>query len=609
MKGLYVSNQKDPVAFFQRGLITENIELLVFPKFKSEYDLFEVIQLKKPDFLIINVDVVFSTRPTENWSGISFLLYARMMNFNKPCVCFGREPLLSMIKQKTCNAILLSEGNCYVIPFQSELEEVIIGIALQKHADNTSLVEIVKGNLDLEKVRHEWANYWGIYRLFESHLLFEKKFAGKNIEQILPDNLQQKLLSYEGVALRYLYGKEPLRNDRSIRQQVVYCNELRGKLKSSNAKVLYIDDQANFGWSEILQEIIYGHKDELLFKTIKPETDFNEEKLISRLNKEILMFKPHVLLLDVRLRNEKGAVSIPDELSGLKLLAKIRKQIPDMPVIMFTASNKSNTIIRCKELGAYDVWIKEGIDERLSYQDAVSHYFQLVRLIYECVSFVSERANKFLFGLEFPLAQFERKAEDRKIAEWIDNIPGIQQKDIRIFGQFDICLIDTNIFLFNNQYTLNAYKALWCLLNLRSKSQKRVTILNQVYNEVIQKAKIVYNKNQKDQDLDLRTKTARFAFNKLQSYIDNRWIDVFNYTAYFTGSNYADPELISFVDSCVKKRQNVLFITNDRGLRESVYEKVTKKINHSLRDNYRLMKASEMIYIMKPLLKSIDSSL
>lgn len=608
MLGLYISNQKDPLGFFQRGLKDLEIETLVaFPTFKSEYDLFQTIKSKSPDLIILNSNLAFCDKATENFTGVSFLRYLRMLGFNKHCICFGQETLEDMIKKSFSNAVLLSTGNSFVIPFQTKMEETISATTLQTQTDNSNLLEIVKGNLDFEKVKHEWANYWGIYRLFEAHQKFDKNFAAKKLEEILPENLKQKLFSYEGVALRYLYGKQKPLNSKDTTQQIYSCNTLRKKLKESNPKVLYIDDQSNFGWSEILQEIIYGQKEETLFKTIKPEANFNEEKLVTKLCNEIVQFEPHILLLDVRLRNEKGFTSNPDELSGLKLLAKIRTKIPNMPVIMFTASNKAKTIIRCKELGAYDVWTKEGIDERLSNEHSLTHYTELVRLIYECVSYVSERANKFLFGLEFPLAQFEEKSKAEKFQKWLDLLEKNHKFKILLFNQFDICILDTNIFLYNAKATLSYYKTLICLFGVRKSWGKNIAILNATYDEMIKHAKFHYNKYFTADNKDIRCKMARFALNKLQEFNDKKWVYVNNHSSTFDAKAYADPEFASLVHRSISNSETILFITNDNALREEIFESVAKKYGKSQNHNYRLMKGNEMIDIFKPLVKLIDT--
>jgi CheY-like chemotaxis protein len=61
-------------------------------------------------------------------------------------------------------------------------------------------------------------------------------------------------------------------------------------------------------------------------------------------------------------------------MSGLELLPRVRKMLPDLPVIMITAYGDAATLRRAKEAGACDVYdkpidfaaLKMEIDERLA---------------------------------------------------------------------------------------------------------------------------------------------------------------------------------------------------------------------------------------------------
>ena len=312
MLGLYISNYTDPLGYFQRGLAGDIIEtLIISPAFKSKHALWLKIKSQNPDFIILNLDIAFVEESSPAlYEGVKFLQYVRMMGFTKCCLLFGQKPLSELIKSSLETAILFSNGNNYFVPFQDKLEEVEFSTLLTIQADNSNLYEIAKVCLDIERVRHEWANYWGIYSLFNAHKLLDKN--DKDISSILPESLKTKLVSFEGVSLKYLYQKNGSVNEIELASKINYCNILRNKLNNSSPKILYIDDQANYGWSEVLQEIIYGCKNSL-FKTIRPEINFNEERLIQKLCDEIIKFEPHFLLLDIRLRNEKGLFSNPND--------------------------------------------------------------------------------------------------------------------------------------------------------------------------------------------------------------------------------------------------------------------------------------------------------
>ena len=66
----------------------------------------------------------------------------------------------------------------------------------------------------------------------------------------------------------------------------------------------------------------------------------NAEEAFSKIKEH----SPHVILLDILL---------PD-LDGLKVLERIKRNDPDMVVIMITATNTVNTAVEATKLGAYD---------------------------------------------------------------------------------------------------------------------------------------------------------------------------------------------------------------------------------------------------------------
>ncbi|MBK7970970.1 MAG: response regulator [Bacteroidetes bacterium] len=97
---------------------------------------------------------------------------------------------------------------------------------------------------------------------------------------------------------------------------------------------------------------------------IKTDTFFDDV-----VNDQIQSHKPHLILLDLRLQNEKGVRIDAEMLSGGVLLANIRKQYPGLPVLMTTASNKSWSYEELQRLGCDAFWTKEGIDAHLSTED------------------------------------------------------------------------------------------------------------------------------------------------------------------------------------------------------------------------------------------------
>src|SRR5690606_25177038 len=84
------------------------------------------------------------------------------------------------------------------------------------------------------------------------------------------------------------------------------------------------------------------------FKSLKIQYNDNQFDLLNtknELKKTIDNFKPHLILLDLRLNDEEGKKELT-ELGGFQLLKHLKSDdcLKGLPVIMFTASSNAETI-------------------------------------------------------------------------------------------------------------------------------------------------------------------------------------------------------------------------------------------------------------------------
>jgi len=155
----------------------------------------------------------------------------------------------------------------------------------------------------------------------------------------------------------------------------------------NKCRIIYVDDNAGKGWSDMFQILIYGSKQtDNIFKAID-DTDKHTDTLYEEIKTQINTIDPHLVLLDLRLKNESGTYLNVEELSGTNILRKIREDFPGLPVMMTTASNKVWSYQTLLNLGADAYWMKEGIDvsaslsvrERANY--SVDNYRNFLRMI------------------------------------------------------------------------------------------------------------------------------------------------------------------------------------------------------------------------------------
>ena len=124
------------------------------------------------------------------------------------------------------------------------------------------------------------------------------------------------------------------------------------KISTKGKEILLIDDQAENGWNDVLEKGIFKNHN-ITAVTVKDDAEAKVKE-----------FKYDLILLDLRLNNEDDKELKPENLSGFKLLQKIREDFFtsknfSTPVVIFTASNKAWNIDEVLENGADGFYIKE----------------------------------------------------------------------------------------------------------------------------------------------------------------------------------------------------------------------------------------------------------
>lgn len=163
------------------------------------------------------------------------------------------------------------------------------------------------------------------------------------------------------------------------------CYDVRKQLQRTQPTIVFVDDMADQGWSDILQRIIYGEKS-LCFRKVVPQAGESSESIAERV---FLASKPtkkypgaDLIILDIRLKNEHGYYK-PSMLSGFEVTRFLGQRI-NCPILMFTASNKIWTLKQAIKSNALSFWTKGNYDSQAG--DVVKDYFDLIEKIHSLVS-------------------------------------------------------------------------------------------------------------------------------------------------------------------------------------------------------------------------------
>lgn len=354
----------------------------------------------------------------------------RLLDVDNPIIFSAYFNLLQKIKEDSSFLILLSKG-VFFIELPKELSFVLNNTIEFEKANKQNLVPFFRSELDLQAIRHDLANKWGIERI---KLITQSTAISLNYYYELISYLNPKINSKDKKNL--------------ISKLSVKFTSLKVKFSKTKPTIIFYDDCAE-EWGPALKDI-FG----VNFHFFSPK-NVNEDALFQKIEE----LKPTSILLDLRLKNEKEISSDPKVFSGAKTLTKIKESYFTLPIIMFTATNKAESVRELLRIGADYVWTKEGIDNGI---DDYYTWQNLVNLLYiidnNHFKFITEE-QKSIFEIECKINNFKY---NRSFEESI--------KKIKL--HHDTIVVDTNFFI-------NQPEHLVCFYNLLKSNQNLKTKINE----------------------------------------------------------------------------------------------------------------------------------
>jgi len=172
-----------------------------------------------------------------------------------------------------------------------------------------------------------------------------------------------------------------MENSLSFSSPQFSLHEIREKLKKANPRIVFVDDQAEEGWSSVLQRIIYGNESEN-FITIIPRNVDTTDQIAIQIRDTVKKHRADLLILDLRLKGETGSITDPEQISGVQVLEKLHESRIGCPVLVTTASNKMWSYKKTIHTGALAFWVKEGLDESYKTENTIENYLRFVDLVY-----------------------------------------------------------------------------------------------------------------------------------------------------------------------------------------------------------------------------------
>jgi len=241
---------------------------------------------------------------------------------------------------------------------------------------------------------HQLANEWGVFRL--------AKFAGIKLKTAkLPPDLYFK----------FQFAKTDIniqpRDEKFIGLERKGCN------------AVLIDDYADKGWAEVIKHILQSHISQHKTK-LDILKSFEDASNYQRFEEQDIIF------LDLRLSPQEDKIfeSMSNaELSGVKILKKIKTINQGIQVIIFTASNKAWNMKRLLDEGADAYFIKESPEYIIKDKVSEENYKNLKESIKGCFD------NGYLKEIYKDIQELKQK---------LDKLPNLTDFTNEIKNQLDI---------------------------------------------------------------------------------------------------------------------------------------------------------------------------
>lgn len=326
--------------------LSSSNEETIFNKYSSDEDFSEKILEWLNDVQYDNIFVPLCFGNTlSDFNGLRLATHircTRTLNQTKPIFIYGFVGIEYLLENEYFN--ILKTKNVFLIPFSKKA----IGEAAEKTLPPFLIEdlpkEITKLKLDVPKNytdNHSIANEWAIFRWAKT----------VDTENDAIESLTHKINS--NLYFKYLQTIHPILETQKLSYRDLKINY------SGTPKILYVDDEADKGWYEVFCKILYDVNN-LDFNYIGDDfKNQTEDEIIESSFAKVKDYDADIVILDFRLHQNDFEKKDINEVTGIKILKKIKEYNPGIQVIVFSATNKVWNLQALQKVGADGFIVKE----------------------------------------------------------------------------------------------------------------------------------------------------------------------------------------------------------------------------------------------------------
>ncbi|WP_340110999.1 hypothetical protein [Maribellus mangrovi] len=426
MNALLIHNDNLPTklidSFEHQFLFNIPLTTMLDPEYSFDNEAHKLLSkaLSNKNFNVIFVPYTLSKDNYLEFSGLRVSLHIRLtpeLNHSEcPIVFIGQETKEQIAKLSDFGNILFTSGifttqKLDVETIQKQYSWITDNWKSGLDSNKISPSEYQKF---LERIKieppanyfshHSITNEWGILRWAEM----------ANIDANLYDEIIRKIKVKHFLYFKYL---EVINGARQR-----FKKKTKKDLKIENSqtsKIYYIDDEANKGWADIFDKVIFkDYHDSFQFYD-EFEKGESQEQLLQKVYREIekkIQEGFNLFIIDLRLCDDDFEISDNEKFSGIQIIKKIKKQNPGIQILVFTASQRLKNSKLCSDLGVTGYIEKENPLDGLSREGSYLKFAEF------------ERKFKLASSRVFLSSLFDKK-EKLKNNNWLISKKNIDTKE------------------------------------------------------------------------------------------------------------------------------------------------------------------------------------
>lgn len=476
--------------------------------------------------ILINIEssIKGSKKRTE-YKGVEFLKELRIQQkILTPIILFGFSELQHFLQNHPEHIIVTAPGNKYLqLPFSLTLIDRISS-HLKGIESVNKLKELYKSfvnaDFNIKDIDHSFANEFGLELMFRAH----QGISGEKLELKFGKLQKLKGLIAKSEFL-YTYHK-----DQNLKDSIIHLrNEIIQIFKSENRKILCIDDQGLDGWFDLYSHLICDDKKRFILP-VKPFVNNNISYAIKQTIQNTLNIIgancPDLVLLDLRLYGDKEKQKKIQDISGYMLLAEIKNKFPYLPVIITSATNKSDNLNSLLKANAHGLWSKPRIEQ--GDIDIYKKYFDLLLIIKDALTFYKFDEEKIPIKADYLMS---------------NNLP-INAEVINYLNSYDLIITDTNCWMMGLRPNIGVDEVakLYKNIYLTSKLIKNdnFLIIDDIKRELSDHLHKITNNPELRTQLDKNAIMADYGIKLMNKIITNNriWVYDNHLTNYRIGDNF-----------------------------------------------------------------------